>query len=358
MALDDQSDLKAATPAAVEDTKPLEEQNQDLVEVSRDDIAAQLGGRQPTASQMALAGRSLGLGFGETLALASGKSNLRLTRAQYEQLRAKFAAQTAQTVANDEKNADSKGSLCGTSGTPSPPAAKSVPPVTSENNNRKITVEGTKKHEGTVDGGTVTLKVNAQEDVDLHPDNFTIAYKGTDSPNQHWLQFIHREIVGIHADGSAHPVNDRITSTGTRGGSGYKLTLGGTASSNGAPKQENYNTDSADSADPFYETGGASNRTADSTTIIDMPSSMKPKIDAAFAAGAKKVVSRAHFDTYLVHTDAVTYHVQVSVIWEYGSSADDPRPSMTSEGGGKATELPSDIRATLHAQFPAFNFIK
>jgi len=230
--------------------------------------------------------------------------------------------------------------------------------VTTEDHSHNITVQGTKVHEGNVDGGTITLRTGAQEDIDAHPDNFTIQYKGTDAPNQHWLQFIHREIIGIHDDGSSHPVDDSLSTSGTRGGS-YRLTLGGTKSANGTPGVANYNTDSADGSNPFYEAAFSANRTADSTTIIDLPGAMKPKVDAAFAAGAKSVVSRAHFDTYLVHTDAVTYHMQVSVEWNFASSATvDPRPTMKTEGGGAATQLPDLIRQKFHAQYPAFNFVK
>jgi hypothetical protein len=355
--------MEEATPT-VEDRKPApapEPEVADELEISRGDLASSLAGQEPSKAQLASAARSFGLSLNEITALAKGQADLRLTRAQYEQLRAKIAKQYAQTIGKEADDAKS-GSLCGSSGSPSPPAATAVPPVTSTNNKRKITVEGKKEHEGTVDGGTVTLRTNAQEDIDTHPDNFTIGYKGPDAPNQHWLQFINREVVGVHADGSAHPVNDSITTSGTRGGS-YKLTLGGTATSKGAPKEENYNTDSDDSSDPFYEKGNASgepaNRTADSTTIIDMPSSAKAKVDAAFAAGAKKVVSRANFTTFLVHTDKVVYKVQVTVEWTFASAATtDPRPSMSSEGGGKATELPSTIRTKFHSQYPAFNFIK
>jgi len=346
------SDIKA-TGAAEAHQEP--EAAPDLVEISSSDIVSSLGGRAPTEGQLATAARGLGLTAAEVTALAAGRSNLRMTNAQYGELKTKLAKQYGQGL---DGKTDAKGSLCGSSGTPAPPAAKQVPAVTTESNTRKIVVAGTKVHEGTVDGGTITLRTGAQEDVDAHPDNFTISYKGTDAPNEHLLQFIHREIIGIHDDGSAHPVNDSLSTSGTRGGS-YKLTLGGTATANGTPVLENYNTDSANGSDPFYEAGGASNRTADSTTMIDMPSAMKPKVDAAFAAGAKSVVSRAHFDTYLVHTDAVTYHVQVSVEWSFPSSTTvDPRPTMKSEGGGAATQLPDLIRQKFHAQYPAFNFIK
>jgi hypothetical protein len=354
------SDPKPASAEPAKAQEP-EDASPDLVEISRGDLASALAGQQPTKAQLASVARSLGLTAAEVAALAAGTADLRMTHAQYGELKAKLAKQYAQTM--DQKTDDAKsGSLCGSSGTPAPPAATQVPPVTSTNNKRKIVVEGDKAHEGAVDGGTVTLRTGAKEDIDTHPDNFTIGYKGTDAPNQHWLQFINREVIGIHADNSAHPVNDSISTSGTRGGS-YKLTLGGTETTKGAPGEANYNTDSDDSSDPFYEKGNGAgepaNRTADSTTIIDMPSSAKAKVDAAFAAGAKKVVSRANFSTFLVHTDAVTYKVQVSVVWTFNSSADvDPRPTMTTEGGGKATELPSTIRARFHAQYPAFSFIK
>jgi hypothetical protein len=349
------SDTKAeAAPTAAPAVEETAEQAQ--IEISRAEIAQQLAGQQLTTLQKAQMARGLGLTLGEITALASGRSDLRMTPAQYADLKAKLTAQYAKTMA-DGKAADGKG-LCGSSGTPATPAAKTVPPNTSIHDNRKITVEGTKAHEANVDGGVVTLRTGAQEDVDLHPDNFTIAYKGPDAQNHHWLQFIHREIIGIHADNSAHPQTGNVTTSGTRGGAGYKLTTGGTAAKPGTPTAENYNTDTTSSTDPFYEAGFASNRTADSSTIIDLPGTLTPKISAAFAAGAKKVVSRAMFDTYLIHTDKVTYHMQVTVEWTHNAAADDPRPVMTTSGSGAASDLPPDIRTTFHAQYPAFNFIK
>jgi hypothetical protein len=346
------SDIKSAAP---EQAPKQPEAAPDLLEISRGDIAASLAGRAPTSGQLASAGRALGLSLAEVATLAAGRSSLRLTHAQYADLKAKLAKQYGQAMDN---KSDAKGSICGSSGTPAPPAATQVPPVTGEHNTRNIVVPGTKAHEAAVDGGTITLRTGAQEDVDANPDNFTISYKGTDAPNEHLLQFIHREIIGVHSDGSSHPVDDALSTTGTRGGS-YRLTLGGTKSSNGTPGIDNYNTDTTSSTDPFYEAGGASNRTADSTTMIDLPNAMKPKVDAAFAAGATSVVSRAHFDTYLVHTDAVTYHIQVSVEWKFASSAvADPRPTMTTSGSGPATQLPDVIRQRFHSQFPSFNFLK
>lgn len=339
-----------------------EEPASEMVEISRSELGPRLADAGLSSVQLAKLAFELRLSPGEIAALAAGNADLHLTRAQYEGLRASLAKQYGKAAANADGSGS--GSLCGSSSSPqksaptATPVTKTVAPNNNTTPNHNITIAGTKAHEGDVNGGKVVLRTGAKEDIDLHPDNFTIEYKGPDSKNAHWLQFIHREVIGVHADASAHPVVGNIQSSGTRGGAGYQLTQGGTATKAGAPGTDNYNTDTASATDPFYESAFSANRTADSTTIIDLPSAMKHKVSEAFAAGAKSVVSRAAFDTYLVQVDKVTYHVQVTVQWNFAADTDDPRPTMTTSGSGAAAGLPADIRTKFHAQYPDFNFIK
>jgi hypothetical protein len=82
------------------------------------------------------------------------------------------------------------------------------------------------------------------------------------------------------------------------------------------------------------------------------------RVQAAFAAGATRVISRAHFDTYLITTDHVVYHVQLSVLYDFASAAATPSPVTSMNAAGAATALPSEIAQRFHAQFPSFSFIK
>lgn len=121
--------------------------------------------------------------------------------------------------------------------------------------------------------------------------------------------------------------------------------------------KDNYNTDTAGS-DPFYESGGINNRTADATTMYDQPSAIDARVQAAFAAGAIRVISRAHFDTFLVTSDHVAYRVQISVVYDHASATATPSPVTTMTSAGAAATLPVVIKERFDEQWPAFNFIK
>jgi hypothetical protein len=341
----------------------------DLVRVSGGEIAQMFGGHEPDAEGMALIAADLHLTPAEVAALVAGHSDLELTPAQYSQLRDSIASSYAETEADQD---GASGSLCGTS-KPSPkpvtksPAptstssgssstAKSVPSVTTTSSTVGETATGTTVHTGTVGVGTVTVRTDVQGTIGstTYKHLFALSYKGADSKDAHWLQFIHREIVGINADGSAHPQTGSVT---TSGGS-YALTPGGTATANGTPAAGNYNTDTASASDPFYEAAFAANRTADSSTMYDQPSAIDSRVQAAFSAGANKVVSRAHFDTFLVQKDKVTYQSSLTVEYTFNSSTATPSPVTSLDSGGAASSLPAAIQTRFHAQFPAFNYIK
>jgi hypothetical protein len=167
-----------------------------------------------------------------------------------------------------------------------------------------VTNAGTEQHTERVGNGTVTLRSDVTGTVNGSPMTlFSIGYQGTDAQDNHWLQFIHREILGIMPDGRAVAQSGSITTTGGT----YQLTTGGTATTNGTPKKENYNTDTGPS-DPFYEAESASNRTADSTTMFDMPGSAIARVQAAsrrITSSTKRkptssTISRTHQRTLLL----------------------------------------------------------
>jgi hypothetical protein len=343
----------------------------DLVQLSGGEIAQMLGGLDPDAEGMALIAADLQLTQAEVATLVSGHSDLELTPAQYSQLRDSIASRYAQSEAESDQK--SSGSLCGTS-KPSPkPAtkssaptstssssgststAKSVPPVTTTASQVSETAAGTTAHTGKVGVGTVTVRTDVQGTIGstTYKHLFALSYKGKDSKDAHWLQFIHREIIGINADGSAHPQTGSVTTTG----GSYDLTPGGTATTNGTPAASNYNTDSASSTDPFYEAAGANNRTADASTMYDLPGAINSRVQAAFSAGAKKVVSRAHFDTFLVQKDKVTYQSSLTIEYTFNSSTATPSPVSTLDSAGAASSLPATIRTRFHSQYSAFNYI-
>jgi hypothetical protein len=205
----------------------------------------------------------------------------------------------------------------------------------------------------------MSLESGTAQDVAAHGvSGSSIGYEGKDADKMRWLQFIWREVIGVDDKGASKPVAGSIT---TSGGT-YELTAGGTKSSSGSPKKENYNTDSKNSTDPFYEAGFAGDRTADSTTMVDQPGGAGAKAKEAFDDGAQSAVSRAHFSTFLVKDEKeVKYQTHVDVQWDFARKEDADAPPAgkhTVSGSGETSALPETIAERLHEQYPAYKDLK
>lgn len=155
----------------------------------------------------------------------------------------------------------------------------------------------------------------------------------------------------------AKPVAGSINTTGGT----YQLTEGGTATTAGVPKKETYNTDSGDRTFPFYCAGFSGDRTADSTTLYDEPTAAVDKVEEAFGDGARSVISRAHFSTYLVKEEKVAYQSYIDVEWSFADATEvdtPPKGQHTVSGSGAATSLPKSISERFQEQYPAYKHIK
>lgn len=323
----------------------------------------QYGSKQDTIAKLA---QQLQLSPEELARLKAG-APLALTPAQYQgALRAMSehyarGAESSKDGAGGASASNADG-VCGSTSAPTPtPATGHIPADTNTSRNDITeTNAGTTQHTGTVgtgtSQGTVTLRTGVDTTSAYHS-MFAISYRGPDSANAHWLQFIWREIIGVHADGSSHPVAATIR---TSAANTYDLCTNGSATANGTPAVANYNTDSASASNPLYDAGFTADRTADSTTMYDQPGSATPYVEAAFRNGATRVVSRAHFNTFLIQNDHVTYRVQTNVVWDIASAAAAATAgagTATAGSSGAAIALPADIRTRFHAQYPAYTFI-
>jgi hypothetical protein len=212
----------------------------------------------------------------------------------------------------------------------------------------KVEDEGTLEHEAKVGGGKVSVRMGGETEnlsSGLESDErFWLVYKGKEASKTSWLQFIWREMEVDDPVKGKFRVDQAITTTG----GSYRLTTD--------PSKPNYNTDSADPDNPFYEAAGISNRTSDATTIFDLPSPMQSIVKAQLDAGATKVVSRAHFTTYLVREMNVLYEVNIDVEWEFTSAAVPPRKQSVSKAGN-ASALDPAMRARLIQQYPNFDYL-
>lgn len=298
--------------------------------------------------------REAGMNTEEISALASGAA-LAMTAAQHASLQAALASAYARGPGQSDVTEDGTGgSVCGSSGNPS---SQRVAPVTTAASYVTENAPGNTVHAGSVNGGTVTLRheVDYSSGTSRWPSGFAVSYQGPDSQNAHWLQFIWREIVQKDGSNNVTAVTGPIRTTGGT----YDLTSGGTMTAPGTPAENNYNTDTASSSDPFYEAGFTNNRTADASTIYDAPGAAVQIIQRAFTNGATEVKSRAHFSTFLVQTNRVTYKTETHLEWHYTSATATPSPTFRTGGNGAASQLaPDALRNRFHAQFPAFNFIR
>jgi hypothetical protein len=107
--------------------------------------------------------------------------------------------------------------------------------------------EGDLEHEAEVGGGEVEVRTDVEAKMGdrKFEEMFSLRYKGKQSSKTQWLQFIWREIQVDDPVKGTFCVDEEISTTG----GSYRLTTDS--------KKPNYNTDSADKDNPFYETAGA-----------------------------------------------------------------------------------------------------
>lgn len=224
----------------------------------------------------------------------------------------------------------------------------------------KTTKSGTHDYTGKVGDGQVDIytgRALERDGADDGSNNFSLTYTGKDADASQWLQFVWREVIGADAKDASTPVKGTIT---TSGGT-YDLTDNGTFAKPGTPAKKNINTDSPDKSDPFYEATFEADRTADSATMNDLPGAMTAKVQDAFKGGATKVVSRAHFSTFLLKNKKVAFKTGIDLQWDFAKKEDAAAPpdaKHTVSGSGTATELPKMIAERFHEQYPAFKDIK
>jgi hypothetical protein len=210
---------------------------------------------------------------------------------------------------------------------------------------------GDEKYAGKAGGG----KVSVHTDVELTaPDGsgskewFSLGYEGKDAGKTRWLQFIWREMEVHPKTGTTFCLDDTIEAAG---GAQYKLTKN--------RKQPNWNTDAAkNAASPFYEDSGVNNRTADATTMFDHPGSGVALVVTQFDAPveATKVISRAHFATYLVRDMEILEKIEIDVEWEFTSKTAPPRTYHVAAKGPVGALDPAQ-KERLEAQFPKFAYL-
>jgi hypothetical protein len=175
-------------------------------------------------------------------------------------------------------------------------------------------------HKGIIDVSTdVTLTPTEGEAESEHHISISYADDNNKCDDCFWVQFIWREIVIIKKGKK----NRKSATIHTTGGT-YPLT------DDRDPEHPNYNSDSAMKNWPGYEWNGPANVDEQRDTMFDRPSSgIDPKQKDNIVAedqkdnGAENIVSKAHFDTFLVCGGKVCARVTWSVLYEWTSDEKD-----------------------------------
>ena len=176
--------------------------------------------------------------------------------------------------------------------------------------------------------------------------SFAVTYTGALAPETRWLQFIWREIEVTAADGKKSMLSDSVT-IGSRT---YLLTTNSSS--------PNYSVDSRSTSDPFYEASTSTARREPNLTMIgDAPTPIMSLVAREYAAGAKNVVSRAHFELYLIRDYRTLYHIGVDV--------EHPFRDAVHHGTNRkirvtelVSALPAPLQKALVQDYPTFGYIQ
>ncbi len=176
--------------------------------------------------------------------------------------------------------------------------------------------------------------------------SFAVTYTGGLAPESRWLQFIWREIEVTARDGKKTMLGDPVTI----GARTYNLTT--------QPTSPNYSVDSRSSSDPFYEASTSTARREPNLTMIgDAPTPIGKLVSREYAAGASSVVSRAHFEIYLIRDYRTLYHIGVDVEHPFRDATHHGtiRNIRVTE---QASALPGPVQKALVQDYPAFSYIQ
>lgn len=176
--------------------------------------------------------------------------------------------------------------------------------------------------------------------------SFAVTYTGGLAPETRWLQFIWREMEVTAADGSTKMLGDLVT-IGKRT---YPLTT--------QAKSPNFSVDSRSGSDPFYEASASTTRREPNLTMIgDAPTPIHMLAKREFDAGAKSIISRAHFEIYLIRDYRTIYHIGIDVEHTM-RDATNYRTHRDIRITETKSALPAAEKQALVKDYPAFEYIQ
>ena len=221
--------------------------------------------------------------------------------------------------------------------------------------NEIVFKEGKASKALSVPGGEVTVrtgvtsatKIGLGDPKDRQTLGYSVTYKGKESERSRWIQFVWIEAL---AERSGDPPG------------GKPLMFDVPAAREPMKSTTDHgNPDvivDASGETPFYEDGAANNRTADSTTIFDAPTSQSSGFTQVFkeASPPTKVTVIAHMIQYLVRDDQVLCRVNLELKWAF-TDAKVPTPTFTEPRLKVVSKLNPDHSRRLKTQCPHFTWI-
>lgn len=200
-----------------------------------------------------------------------------------------------------------------------------------------------------VPDGKVTARSGVKfygEDGNPYPDAFSLDYTGGDTESVHWLQFVWREFIAEYpAKQGGKARREPQKGIWKRPSSEYPYTTD--------PAKPNWNVDVVRGGSPFYEHNQPLNRSPASVVMFDAPSPGHDVVQPLFAQDEPpaRVISHAHFTTYLVRGPDILHATEIDLRWEFDSPKIPPmQPAVIKAGGARA--LDAAQRKRLKDQFP------
>jgi hypothetical protein len=176
---------------------------------------------------------------------------------------------------------------------------------------------------------------------------YSVSYKGKDSERSRWIQFVWFDAI---AEGPGRRTGGEPLA--------FEIPAAAFPLHSTTDRGDQSVIVDARRDTPFYEDGGASNRTKDSTTIFDAPTSESSQFEKVFSGSspATKVTATAHMIQYLVRDDQVLCRVNLEVKWVL-TDTKVPPPTFSEPRLAPVTHLVPAHRRALRVQFPHYVWI-
>jgi hypothetical protein len=210
-----------------------------------------------------------------------------------------------------------------------------------------ITDPGAREHHGVAGPGQVEMRSGAAVAGGGKSAKgwFSLAYtSGAVSEDTRWLQFVWRDLE-VEYEGGEHEFARApyVAPSGT-----WRFS---------DPQAPQPHVDSLSGSSPFFEARGLNVRNPDTAAILDAParpdqalSNFEDQESAGKNRTITRMVTRAHFVSYVIQGNAVAYRVAFTIEWPWRPET--LGPSVRNVTGGAATALDAPHRSVLERDYP------